>query len=77
MLKKKIPTYIKIIVNGKNDRIIGAHMFGEESPEIIQMLSVSISAKATINDFKDTFAIHPTVAEEFVTFKGASREYKS
>ena len=52
-------------------------MFGEEAPEIIQMISVSINAKATITNFKDTFAIHPTVAEEFVTFKDVSRVYKN
>ena len=52
-------------------------MFGEEAPEIIQMISVCIKAKATMNNFKDTFAIHPTVAEEFVTFRHASRVYKN
>ena len=77
IVKKKIPSYIKIIVNGQNDKIISAHMHGEEAPEIIQMISVSINAKATMRDFKDTFAIHPTVAEEFVTFKKASRVYKN
>ncbi len=77
IVKKKIPTYIKLIVNGENGRVISAHMFGEEAPEIIQMISVSINAKATITNFKDTFAIHPTVAEEFVTFKDVSRVYKN
>ena len=77
IVKKKIPTYIKLIVNGDNNRIISAHMFGEEAPEIIQMISVCIKAKATMNNFKDTFAIHPTVAEEFVTFRHASRVYKN
>ena len=38
-------------------------MFGEEAPEIIQILAVVIEAKATINNFNRTMAIHPTVAE--------------
>ncbi len=33
-------------------------------------------AKATIDDFKSTMAIHPTVAEEFVTFKKPNRKIK-
>ena len=75
IVKEKTATYIKIIVNKRNRLIIGAHMFGEEAPEIIQILGVAIEAKATIDDFKRTLAIHPTVAEEFVTFKSASRMY--
>ena len=33
-----------------------------------------MQAKVTINNFNDTMAIHPTVAEEFVTFKGPTRK---
>ena len=51
-------------------------MFGEEAPEIIQILAIAIQANATIKYFNDTMAIHPTVAEEFVTFKGPSRKLK-
>ena len=47
-------------------------MLGEEAPEIIQILAIAIQANAT-KKFNDTMAIHPTVAEEFVTFKGPSR----
>ncbi|MBF95793.1 MAG: Glutathione amide reductase [Alphaproteobacteria bacterium MarineAlpha9_Bin4] len=76
IVNKKIPTYIKILVNGKNKRIIAAHMFGDEAPEIIQVLAIAIQANATIDNFNNTMAIHPTVAEEFVTFKGPSRRIK-
>ena len=48
-------------------------MFGEEGPEIIQLIGVAIEAKATIHNFNNTMAIHPTVAEEFVTFKKPNR----
>lgn len=76
VVNKKIPTYIKLVVNGSNKRVISAHMFGEESPEIIQLIAVALQAKATISDFNNTMAIHPTVAEEFVTFKGPTRKIK-
>ena len=74
IVNKKIPTYIKLLVNSKNKRIIAAHMFGDEGPEIIQIIGVAMQAKVTINDFNNTMAIHPTVAEEFVTFKGPTRK---
>ena len=74
IVNKKIPTYIKLLVNSKNKRIIAAHMFGDEAPEIIQIIGVAMQAKVTINNFNDTMAIHPTVAEEFVTFKGPTRK---
>ena len=51
-------------------------MFGDDSPEIVQIIAIAIEAKATIKHFNDTMAIHPTVAEEFVTFKGPSRKLK-
>ena len=74
IVNNKVSTYIKLLVNGKNDRIIGAHMLGEEAPEIIQIIGVAINAKATFKNFMNTMAIHPTVAEEFVTFKEPKRK---
>ena len=75
IVKKKKTTYIKLIVNANNKKLIGAHMLGEEAPEIIQIIAIAMNAKATIDDFNKTMAIHPTVAEEFVTFSGPSRQY--
>tara|TARA_A100001011_G_scaffold397816_1_gene500039 strand:+ start:3623 stop:4981 length:1359 start_codon:yes stop_codon:yes gene_type:complete len=74
IVKKKVSTYIKLLVNNKNGLIIGAHMLGEEAPEIIQIVGVAIEAKATFKNFINTMAIHPTVAEEFVTFKEPIRK---
>ena len=58
---------LKIIVERSSDRIIGCHMAGENAAEIIQMASIAISMGATKKDFDSTMALHPTVAEEFVT----------
>ena len=74
IVKNKVSTYIKLLVNSKNNRIIGAHMLGEEAPEIVQIIGVAINAKATFRNFMNTMAIHPTVAEEFVTFKEPTRK---
>jgi len=74
IVKIKTPTYIKLIVNENNKRVIAGHMFGEEAPELIQMIGVAIDAKATIDNFINTMAIHPTTAEEFVTFSNYARK---
>ncbi|HEX7390448.1 MAG TPA: glutathione-disulfide reductase [Acidiphilium sp.] len=66
-------TLMKLVVDGDSDRVIGAHMLGEDAPEIIQGLAVAISAGATKADFDRTIGIHPTAAEEFVTLRTETR----
>jgi len=59
----------KMIVDAANDRIVGMHMIGPESPEIMQAAAVAVKAKLTKADFDATTAIHPTMAEELVLLK--------
>lgn len=66
-------TLLKLIVDKQSDKVIGAHMLGDEAGEIIQGLAVAIKAGATKADFDSTIGIHPTVAEEFVTMREPSR----
>jgi len=58
---------LKLVVNKSNDKVIGCHMFGESSAEIIQMASISLSMGVTKEQFDSTMALHPTISEEFVT----------
>jgi glutathione reductase (NADPH) len=58
---------LKLIVEQASDRVLGAHMVGEHAAEIIQMAAVALGMGATKADFDRTMALHPTVAEEFVT----------
>ncbi len=60
---------MKLIVEIKSEKIIGCHMIGEHSAEIIQMASISLMMGAKKEDFDKTMALHPTLAEEFVTMK--------
>jgi len=69
----KTKTLLKLIVDKASDKVVGAHMLGDEAGEIIQGLAVAIKAGATKADFDSTIGIHPTVAEEFVTMREASR----
>ena len=60
---------MKLVVDRGNGRILGAHMVGDDAPEIMQTVAVAIRAKATKADFDATIGIHPTTAEEFVTLR--------
>ena len=66
-------TLMKLLVNADDDRVVAAHMCGPEAGEIIQGLSVAITAGATKADFDATIGIHPTAAEEFVTMRDVAR----
>ena len=60
---------IKMLVDGKTDKVIGAHMIGPDSAEIIQGIAVALKCGATKAQFDDTVAVHPSSAEEFVLMK--------
>ena len=60
---------MKLIVDGASERVLGAHMMGPDSAEIMQGIAVAIKAGATKADFDNTIGIHPTAAEEFVTMR--------
>lgn len=62
-------TTMKLITVGKEERIVGCHMIGDNVDEILQGFSVAIRMGATKADFDDTVAIHPTSAEELVTMR--------
>ncbi len=64
-------TFMKLIVDAGNDRVVGIHMVGPEAGEIIQGMAVAVTAGATKRQFDATVGIHPTAAEEFVTMQEA------
>lgn len=68
-------SYMKLVVDGLSDRILGIHMIGPDAPEIVQALAVALTCGATKRDFDHTVAVHPTVAEEFVLMREPSRRY--
>jgi len=62
-------TMMKLVVDSRTDKVLGAHMVGENSAEIIQGVAIPITMGATKKDFDATVAIHPSAAEEFVTMR--------
>ena len=62
-------SYLKLIVDAASDRVLGVHMLGPDSGEIMQGIGIAVQMGATKADFDATMAIHPTAAEEFVTMR--------
>ena len=62
-------TMVKMIVQESTGKVLGVHMGGIYSAEIIQGIGVALKAGATKEHFDDTFGIHPTSAEELVTMR--------
>lgn len=61
--------FMKLITQGKDEVVVGAHLVGDESGEMIQMVGIAIKAGLTKADFDATCAVHPTIAEEIVTLQ--------
>lgn len=59
----------KMIVDATTDKVIGLHMIGPDAPEILQAAAVAVKAGLTKQDFDDTVALHPSMAEELVLLK--------
>jgi glutathione reductase (NADPH) len=64
---------MKLVVDAHTDAVLGAHMLGEDAPEIVQGLAIAMTAGATKADFDRTIGIHPSAAEEFVTMRTETR----
>jgi len=62
-------TLMKLVVEEETDRVLGLHMVGPDAGEIVQGFAVALNCGATKAQFDATLAIHPTVAEEFVTMR--------
>jgi glutathione reductase (NADPH) len=63
------PTKYKIVCQGPEEKVVGLHIVGLASSEILQGFGVAIKMGATKKDFDNCTALHPTAAEELVTMK--------
>jgi glutathione reductase (NADPH) len=71
---RKQRSFMKLIVEATTDKVVGAHMVGDDAAELIQGLAIAIKAGATKAQFDATVGIHPTAGEEFVTMRMARAE---
>jgi len=65
----KSKTAMKLICAGDNEKVVGIHMIGLASDEMLQGFAVAMRMGATKRDLDDTIAIHPTSSEELVTMR--------
>ena len=61
--------FMKLVVDGMSDRLLGCHIVGPDAGELAQLVAVAIKMKATKADLDATMAVHPTAAEELVTMR--------
>lgn len=59
----------KMIVDATTEKVLGIHMIGPDSPEILQAAAIAVKAGLTKADFDDTVALHPSMAEELVLMR--------
>ncbi|KDQ59619.1 hypothetical protein JAAARDRAFT_205643 [Jaapia argillacea MUCL 33604] len=65
----KEPSVYKLIVQGPEEKVVGVHIIGLGSDEVMQGFGVAVKMGARKKDLDDTVAIHPTSAEELVTLR--------
>jgi glutathione reductase (NADPH) len=61
--------FVKVIVDGASDRVLGFHLVGSDAGEVVQGLAVALQCGVTKQLLDTTVGIHPTLAEEFVTLR--------
>lgn len=59
----------KMICDEATNKVVGLHMIGPDAPEILQAAAIAVKAGLTKQDFDDTVALHPSMAEELVLLK--------
>ncbi|MEJ2480729.1 MAG: glutathione-disulfide reductase [Acidihalobacter sp.] len=64
-----LPTAMKLVCAGPEERVLGIHIIGEGADEMLQGFAVALKMGATKADLDRTVAIHPSSAEELVTLK--------
>jgi glutathione reductase (NADPH) len=67
--RRKVKSAMKLVTTGREEKVVGCHVFGPGADEMLQGFAVAIRMGATKRDFDDTVAIHPTSAEELVTLR--------
>lgn len=59
----EIDGFVKLIVDKDNDILIGAHIIGPKSSELIHELALAIKFKIKTKELKDLIHSHPTLSE--------------
>jgi glutathione reductase (NADPH) len=68
--------FMKLVVDGTTDRVVGCHIVGADAGEMIQLVGIAVKMKATKADFDAVMAVHPTAGEELVTLREKAASYQ-
>jgi len=67
---------LKLITEKDGGRVLGVHILGPGAAEMIQLVAIAVGMGASKADFDRTIALHPSAAEELVTFKAPTYVYR-
>jgi glutathione reductase (NADPH) len=60
---------MKLVVDAASQKVVGCHIVGPDSAEMIQMAAIALKMGVTKAQWDSTCAVHPTLAEELVTMR--------
>ncbi|THD78217.1 MAG: glutathione-disulfide reductase [Phenylobacterium sp.] len=60
---------MKLVVDQASQKVVGCHIVGPDSAEMIQMAAIAVKIGVTKPQWDATCAVHPTLAEELVTLR--------
>ena len=62
-------SFMKLVVHPETQRVLGVHLVGDDSGEIIQGFAVALRVGVTKAQLDASVGLHPTAAEELVTMR--------
>jgi len=68
---------LKLITEKDGGKVLGCHILGPGAAEMIQLVAIPMGMGASKADFDRAMALHPSAAEELVTFKSPSYTYRN
>jgi len=66
LVGRKEPSLMKLVCVGEDERVVGIHLLGPGTDEILQGFAVALKLGLRKRDLETAVAIHPTVAEELL-----------
>lgn len=67
---------LKLITEKDGGKVLGCHILGPGAAEMIQLVAIPMGMGASKADFDRAIALHPSAAEELVTFKAPTYAYR-
>ena len=58
-------TFVKLVVNPEDDRVLGCHMFGVDAPELLQGIAIAMNCGLTKSQFDASLNADPAADADF------------